>query len=46
MSSIANKLKSEAITLLVKYKQLKISEYNSLYDIVVTKDSFLRKVKD
>ena len=32
--------------MLVQYKQLKISEYKKLYDLVVTKDNFLRKVKD
>jgi len=32
--------------MLYKYKQLKISEYSSLYDIVVTPDNLLRKIKD
>ncbi len=32
--------------MLRRYEQIKFSVYNSLYDIVVTKDNFLRKVKE
>lgn len=32
--------------MLRKYEQLRISEYHSLYNLIVSKDNFLRKIKD
>ena len=32
--------------MLKQYEQLRISEYHSLYNVIVSKDNFLRKIKD
>lgn len=32
--------------MLQEYKQMKLSEYRKLYDIIVPKDHILRKIKD
>ena len=32
--------------MLRKYEQLRISEYSSLYDLIVTENNFLRRIKD
>ena len=32
--------------MLRKYEQFRISEYHSLYNLIVSKDNFLRKIKD